>query len=134
MKHGPNCPFYALILRTKLYQNPFFFVVHQNVNKSKNRAARTVYGPIFFPFYVFIIRCYSFSCQGANIAGCNCAIIGLNLSQKHKLALYKTQSGEPNYLDNKILFQYFARSCLYNNSGTDIQMLQSVLAARCVYS
>ena len=32
-KHGPNWPFYALMLRTKLYQNPFFFTGHQNVNQ-----------------------------------------------------------------------------------------------------
>ena len=28
--------------------------------------------------------------------GSNCAIIGCNLSKKHKLALHKTQSGQPN--------------------------------------
>ena len=50
-KHGPNQPFYALMLRTKLYWNPFFFTRHQNVNKPKSRAARTVHGLIFLPFY-----------------------------------------------------------------------------------
>ena len=49
-KLGPNGPFYALMLRTKLYYNPFFFTGHQNVNKQKSRAARTVYGLIFFTF------------------------------------------------------------------------------------
>ena len=33
-----------------------------------------------------------------NQTGSNCAIIGCNLSKKHKLALYKTQNGEPNYV------------------------------------
>ena len=32
------------------------------------------------------------------------AIIGCNLSKKHKLTLYKTQSGEPNYVDHKFFF------------------------------
>ena len=32
-KHGSNWPFNALMLRKKLHQNPFFFVVYQNVNK-----------------------------------------------------------------------------------------------------
>ena len=59
-KHGPNRPFYVFILRTKLYQNPFFSIVHQNVNKPKIRAARTVNGPIFSPFYVIIIRFFFF--------------------------------------------------------------------------
>ena len=27
--------------------------------------------------------------------------VGCNLSKKHKLTLYKTQSGEPNYVDYK---------------------------------
>ena len=56
-KHGPNWPFFALMLRTKLYQNPFFFTRHQNVNKPKSRAARTVYGLIFLPFYKTIAIC-----------------------------------------------------------------------------
>ena len=104
-KHGPNRPFYAFMLRTKLYQNPFFSTVHQNVNKPKSRAVRTVYGPIFLPFYVIIIRFFSFFCQYANnITGSNCDIIGCNLSKKKKkLALSQTQSGEPNYIDHKIL-------------------------------
>ena len=41
-KHGPNWPFHALMLRIKLYYNPFFFTGYQNVNKSKSMAARTV--------------------------------------------------------------------------------------------
>ena len=59
-KHGPNGPFYALMLRTKLYQNPFFFTGHQNVNKPKSRAVRTVYGLIFLPFYKTIVRFFLF--------------------------------------------------------------------------
>ena len=97
-KQGPNWPFYALMLRTKLYQNPFFFTGHQNVNKPKSRAARTVYGLIFLPFYKIIVSFFSFLCQDANKTRSNCAIIGCNLSKKYKLTLYKTQNGEPNYL------------------------------------
>ena len=44
----------ALTLRTKLYQNSFFFTGHQNVNKPSSRAARTVYEPIFLRFYKII--------------------------------------------------------------------------------
>ena len=33
---------------------------HQNVNKPKSRAARTVYGLIFLPFYKTIVRFFLF--------------------------------------------------------------------------
>ena len=97
-KHGPNWPFYAFMLRTKLYQNPFFFIGHQNVNKPKSRAARTVYGLIFLPFYKIIASFFSFLCQDANKTRSNFAIIGCNLSKKHKLT---TQNGRSNYVDHK---------------------------------
>ena len=35
------------------------------------------------------------------------AIIGCNLSKKHKLTLYKTQNGEPNYVDYKFFFNFY---------------------------
>ena len=59
-KHGPNRPFYAVMLRTKLYSNPFFFTGHQNVNKPESRAARTVCGLIFSSFYKTIVRFFLF--------------------------------------------------------------------------
>ena len=105
-KHGPNWPFYALMLRTKLYENPFFFTgdqnVHQNVNKPKSRAVRTVYQPIFLPFYKIIVR----FCEDANKARSNCDIMGCNFSKKHKLTLYKTLNGEPNYVNHKFFFNF----------------------------
>ena len=69
---------------------------HQNVNKPKRRAARTVYGVIFLPFYKIIISFFSFLCQDAIKTRSDCAIIGYNLSKKHKLTLHKTQNGEYN--------------------------------------
>ena len=59
-KHGENCPFYALMLRTKIYYKPFFFTGHQNVDKPKSRAARTVYELIFLPFYKTIVCFFLF--------------------------------------------------------------------------
>ena len=105
-KHGPNWPFYALILRTKLYKNPFFFTRHQNVNKPKSRAARPVYGLIFLLFYKIIVSFFSFLCQDANKIRSNCAIIGCNLSKRHKLTLHNTQNGEPTYVDHKFFFNF----------------------------
>ena len=65
-KHGPNWPFYALMLRIKLYKNPFFFTGHQNVNKPKSRA-ETVYGLIFLPFDKIIVSFCYFSCQDQTV-------------------------------------------------------------------
>ena len=59
---------------------------------------RTVYQPTFLPFYKIIVRL----CEDANKARSNCDIIGCNLSKKHKLTLYKTLNGEPNYVDQKL--------------------------------
>ena len=50
------------------------------------------------PFYKTIVS-FSFFCQDANKARSNRAIIGYNLSKKHKKTLYKTQSGDPNYVN-----------------------------------
>ena len=106
-KHGPNWSFYAFMLRTKLYLNPFFFTGHQNANKPKSRAARTVYGLILLPFYKIIFSFFSVLCQDANKTRSNCAIIGRNLSKKHKITLYKTQNGESNYEDQKFFFNFY---------------------------
>ena len=106
-KFGPNWLFYTFMLRKKLYQNPFFFTGHQNLNKPKIRAARTAYGLIFLPFYKIIVSFFSFLCQDANKTRSKCAIIGCNSSKKHKLAPYKTQNGEPNYVDHTFFFNYY---------------------------
>ena len=61
-------------------------------------------------FYLFIrllSAFFSFLCQDANKARSNCAITGCNLSKKHKLTKYKTQNGEPNYVDHKFFFNFY---------------------------
>ena len=102
------------MLRTKLYQNPFFFTGYQNVNKPKSRAARTVYGLIFLPFYEIIVSFFSFLCQNASKIRSNCAIIGCNLSKKHKVTLYKTQNREPNNIDHKFFFNFYQEPPVQN--------------------
>ena len=77
-KHGPDWPFYELMLRTNLYKNPLFFTVDQNVNQPKRRPARTAKGPMFLHFYVIIVSVFSFFCQNTN-----CAVTGCNLSNQH---------------------------------------------------
>ena len=79
----------------------------QNINKPKSLAARTVHEPIFLPFNKIIVSFFSFFCQDANKTRSNCAIIDCNLSKKHKLKLYKTLNGEPNYADHKFSFNFW---------------------------
>ena len=43
-------------------------------------------------------------------------MIGCNLSKKHKLTLYKTQNGEPNYVDHKF-FQNFCKELRVQSLG-----------------
>ena len=54
-----------------------------------------------FTFFMWLLSV--FFVQNASIAGSNCAVIGCCLSKKYKLALRQTQSGEPTYVDQKIL-------------------------------
>ena len=58
------------------------------------------------PFYKIVVSFFSFLSQDANKARSNCAIIGCNLSEKHKLTLYKTQNGESNYVDHNFVFNF----------------------------
>ena len=88
--------------------------MHVNVNKPKSRAARTVYGPIFLPFLCDYCQLFSFSYQDANKTGSNYAIIGCNLSKKHKSALNKTQSGKSNYVDHKCYVIIWLEHVLYD--------------------
>ena len=34
----------------------------------------------------------------------HCSIIGCDLAKKNKITLYKTQNGEPNYVDHQFLW------------------------------
>ena len=67
----------------------------------------TLYGLIFLPFYKITVNFFSFLCQNAKKTRSNCAIIGCNLSKKHKLTQHKTQNGESNYVDHKFFFNFY---------------------------
>ena len=61
-------------------------------------------------FYLFIrllSAFFLFLCQDANKTRSNCAIIGCNLSKKHKLTQYNTQNEESNYVDHKFFFNFY---------------------------
>ena len=57
--------------------------------------------------YKIIVSFFSFLCQDANKAKSNCALIGCNLSKKHKLTLHRTQNGESKYVDHKFFFNFY---------------------------
>ena len=57
--------------------------------------------PYFYLFIRLLSAFFSFFCQDANKTRSNRPIIGYNLSKKHKLRLYRKESGEPNYIDYK---------------------------------
>ena len=80
-KHRPNRPFYELMLTTKLYYNPFFPTLHQNINKPKSRAFGLCYGPIFLPIGEIFISFFSFLGQDVIKPGSNSAIIACDLSR-----------------------------------------------------
>ena len=61
-------------------------------------------------FYLFIrllSAFFSFLCKDANKTRSNCAVVGCNLSKKHKLTLHKTQNGKPNYVDHKFFCNFY---------------------------
>ena len=61
----------------------------------------------FYLFITLLSAFFSLLCQDANKTRSNCPIIHCNLSKKHKLTLYKTQNGEPNYVDHKFFFNFY---------------------------
>ena len=96
------------------------------VSKYKQAKGQDSEGYLWTHIFTFLCDYYqicSFFCQDANITLSNSGTIGRDLSKKHKLTLYQTHIGEPSYVDHKVLFKYFAKSYLYNNLGTDIQIL-----------
>ena len=63
--------------------------------------------PYFYLFVRLLSAVFLFYGQDANKRRSNCAIIGCNLSKKHKLILHKTQNGQPNHVDHKFFFNFY---------------------------
>ena len=78
-KHGTNWPFYALMFKTKLYQNPSFFTMYQNINKTKKRG---LFANPYFTILCDYCQLFFFFLSRCKQAGANCAIIGCNFSKK----------------------------------------------------
>ena len=62
-------------------------------------------GPYFYLFTRLLSAFFFFFYQDVSKTRSNSAIIGCNLSEEHKLTMYKTQNGEPNYID-KFFFNF----------------------------
>ena len=86
---------------------PILLTGLQNIKQTKEQGSQDCSWIHIFTFFIF----FSFLCQDVNKTRLNCAIIGCNLSKKHKLTLYKTQNGESNYVDHSFSL-IFTRSYL----------------------
>ena len=58
-------------------------------NQTKEPGSEDCLWIHILPFNKIFVSFSSFLCQGANKTRSNCAIIGCNLSRKHKITLYK---------------------------------------------
>ena len=86
-------------MNTKIYSNSSFSSYSEETerysgNTDRTALFRTVYGLVLLPFCKIIVSFFSCLCQDANKARSNCAIIGCNLSKKHKVTLYKEHRTE----------------------------------------
>ena len=116
-KHWPNGLLYALMLRIKLYQNPFFSTVHQNINKQKIKAVTTVFElPCYFPMWLKS----RFFLSSIEIQICEDQTLSKKAATHPRSKLYQIQNRGSN--QQIILFYQFARSFLYNDR---FQVLQS---------
>ena len=60
----------------------------------------------YFYFFMRLLSAFFFMSRCKQKRS-NCAIIGCNLSKKHKLTQYKTQNGESNYVYHKFFFNFY---------------------------
>ena len=96
------------VLRTYVENQPILEPIllyrASKCKQTKRRVARTVYGSYFYPLITDYCPLFSFL---SNKTRSNCAIVGCNLSKKHKLSQYKTQNEESNYVDHKFFFNFY---------------------------
>ena len=95
-KHNPNWPFYAFVENQAIIESILLYRGWK-CKQTKEQGSEDM-DPYYYIFIRLLSVFFSFFCQDANKTKSNCAIMGCNLSKKHKLTLYKTQNGEPNYV------------------------------------
>ena len=98
------------VLRTyvenQAIQKPILFYRGSKRKQTREQGIEDCLRTHIFTFYKIIVSFFSFFCNDANKTRSYCAIIDFNLSKKHQLILYKTQNGEPNYIDYKFFFNF----------------------------
>ena len=99
--------FLRIYVEKKAILEPILFYWTSKFKQTKDQGSKDCLWSHFLPFYKIIVSFFSFLCQDANKARSKCAIIGCNSSKKHKLALHKTQNGEPNYVNHTFFFNYY---------------------------
>ena len=98
--------FYQIIVTFFLMLEPILLYRASKCKQTKEQGSEDCLWSHIFTLYK-IVTFFSFLCQDANKTRPNCAIIGCNLSKKHKLTLYKTQNGKSNYADHKFFFNFY---------------------------
>ena len=91
--------------------------------QTKEQGSKECLWTHIFTFLKNHCQSFSFFCQDAIKTRSNCAIIGCNLSKKHKLTLHKTHKTESQTTHFISFSLIFTGSYLYKNLGTDIQIL-----------
>ena len=89
-----------------LYWEPSNTRTHSSLPCIKMKINQKVGQQVLFMdpyFYLFILLLSVFLCQDEKKTGSSFVIIGCNLSNNHKLALYKAQSGEPTFFFNTLV-------------------------------
>ena len=100
-KYGPNWPFYVFMLRTKLYQSPFFFTGHQKVSKQRASQRGLLVDPYFYLFIRLLSAFFLFSVKMQKLCYNRLQFV----KKKHKLTLHNTRNEELNNVDRKFFFK-----------------------------
>ena len=84
--------------------------MHQNINKPKSRAARTVMDPYFYLF-MWLLSVFFFFLPKCKYNRIKLCYNRLQFVKNRKLAFYKTQSREPKYVDHSFLYFLLEATC-----------------------
>ena len=85
------------MLRIKVFLETILLYLASKCKQTKGQTdqksgqQRLFMDPYFYFFMWLLSVFFSLFCQDENKTGSNCAIIGCNLSMKHKLALHQTE-------------------------------------------
>ena len=130
-KDESNWPFYILMLRTKLYQNFIILYRASKCMQNKEQGSEDCLWTYIIPFSKIIV---SFFLRFLSRSKQNRIKLCYNrLHKKHKLALYKAQIGQPNYVNHKFFFDVLLRTtCAKTWGQTSIYYIAGQLVGACI--